>query len=59
MKKLVKKLVISRKLFIYEEFSTNDKLLNELLHEGSLKARVMAKEKIAVVRELIGIKPIS
>ena len=43
----------------YEEFSTNDKLLNELLHEGSLKARVMAKEKIAVVRELIGIKPIS
>ena len=43
----------------YEEFSTNDKLLNELLYEGSLKARVMAKEKIAVVRELIGIKPIS
>ena len=43
----------------YEEFSTNDKILNELLHEGSLKARVMAKEKIAVVRELIGIKPIS
>ena len=43
----------------YEQFSTNDKLLNELLHEGSLKARVMAKEKIAVVRELIGIKPIS
>ena len=43
----------------YEEFSTNDKLLNELLHEGSLKARVMAKEKIAVGRELIGIKPIS
>ena len=43
----------------YEEFSTNDKLLNELLHEGSLKARVMAKEKIAIVRELIGIKPIS
>ena len=43
----------------YEEFSTNDKLLNELLHEGSLKARVMAKEKIAVVRELIGIKSIS
>ena len=43
----------------YEEFSTNDKLLNDLLHEGSLKARVMAKEKIAVVRELIGIKPIS
>ena len=43
----------------YEAFSTNDKLLNELLHEGSLKARVMAKEKIAVVRELIGIKPIS
>jgi tryptophanyl-tRNA synthetase len=43
----------------YEEFSTNGKLLNELLHEGSLKARVMAKEKIAVVRELIGIKPIS
>ena len=43
----------------YEEFSTNDKLLNELLHEGSLKARVLAKEKIAIVRELIGIKPIS
>ena len=43
----------------YEEFSTNDKLLNELLHEGSLKARVLAKEKIAIVRDLIGIKPIS
>ena len=43
----------------YEEFSTNDKLLNELLHEGSIKARVLAKEKIAIVRELIGIKPIS
>ena len=43
----------------YEEFSTNDKLLNELLHEGSHKARVLAKEKIAMVRELIGNKPIS
>jgi tryptophanyl-tRNA synthetase len=43
----------------YEQFSSNDKLLNELLHEGSIKARVLAKEKIAIVRELIGIKPIS
>ena len=43
----------------YEQFSFNDKLLNELLHEGSIKARVLAKEKIAIVRELIGIKPIS
>ena len=43
----------------YEQFSSNDKLLNELLHEGSIKARVLAEEKIAIVRELIGIKPIS
>ncbi len=43
----------------YEEFSSDSKYINDLLHEGATKTRVLAREKINSIRELIGIKTIS
>ena len=38
----------------------NDKnKINDLLSDGANKARVIAKEKISEIREVIGIKPIT
>ena len=43
----------------YEEFSNDSKYINDLLQEGATRTRILAKEKINVVRDLIGIKTIS
>ena len=43
----------------YEEFSSDSKYINDLLHEGATKTRILAREKINSIRELIGIKTIS
>jgi tryptophanyl-tRNA synthetase len=43
----------------YEELSQNKEYINDLLSDGSKKARIIAKEKILKIREKIGINKIS
>ena len=43
----------------YEELSNDKTFINEVLEEGSKKARVLAQNKIAEIREVIGITKIS
>ena len=43
----------------YEEFSSDSKYINDLLHEGATKTRILAREKINSISELIGIKTIT
>ena len=43
----------------YEELSNDKTFINEVLEEGSRKARILAQNKIAEIREVIGITKIS
>ena len=43
----------------YEELSNDKTFINEVLEEGSKKARILAQDKIAEIREVIGITKIS
>tara|TARA_B100000900_G_C20246938_1_gene580303 strand:- start:107 stop:676 length:570 start_codon:yes stop_codon:yes gene_type:complete len=43
----------------YAEFVNDESLINDLLSDGAKKARILAKEKISKIREVIGIKRIS
>jgi tryptophanyl-tRNA synthetase len=43
----------------YEELSQNKEYINDLLSDGSKKARIIAREKILKIREKIGINKIS
>jgi len=43
----------------YSEFVNDESLINDLLSDGAKKARILAKEKISKIREVIGIKRIS
>ena len=43
----------------YEELSNDKTFINEVLEEGSKKARILAQNKLAEIREVIGITKIS
>ena len=43
----------------YLGFVEDENLINDLLNDGAKKARILAKEKISKIREVIGIKRIS
>ena len=43
----------------YEDLSKDKNFINEVLEDGSKKARILAKDKIAQIREVIGITKIS
>ena len=43
----------------FMSLESNKNLLNDLLHEGSKKVRPIAQEKLAAIRDSIGIKNIS
>ena len=43
----------------YEKLAQNKEYINDLLSDGSKKARLIAKEKILLIREKIGINKIS
>ena len=43
----------------YEDLSKDKNFINEVLEDGSKNARILAKDKIAQIREVIGITKIS
>ena len=43
----------------FEELKNNNDYLNDVLHEGAKKARLLAQEKILVIKEIIGISKIN
>ena len=43
----------------FEELKNNNDYLNDVLHEGAKKARVLAQEKILAIKEIIGISKIN